>query len=396
MYDDDEGGEEVVDDDDDGVGEDDDDFDGSTVVASGRTSGDDGGESADANDDDEYEVVVEEDGEDDVVATGGNDDGVVDPRDTRSSPPAASEGNGGPGGNATLRAVCEGIPRFFGGGANRTRKGRRAGGRDDNDVRTDDIGATAFKNDEGETAVDSHREDSEGEAAIEARDAGDAECDDDSPNDRLGRHTARAPRPPPFPPPEDHPLPVGPQVTFDESGFIVIDRDTLLPNPDSRQSTSEIDAELGTEAIVDEGESSCRLGVIQARHDSYVSKPRTVPVRWTPRETRGFYDALRQCGTDFGLMQMYCTGRTRMQLKRKFKVESRKNARLIDMALDPKCKVRLGECFVFSGICFVALALSGNILSMARVEYIKVWDRIFSRPMHHTRPPTSRFVGLWR
>jgi hypothetical protein len=32
-----------------------------------------------------------------------------------------------------------------------------------------------------------------------------------------------------------------------------------------------------------------------------------------------------------------------MQLKRKFKVESRKNPRLVDMALDPKCKVKLGE-----------------------------------------------------
>jgi hypothetical protein len=40
-------------------------------------------------------------------------------------------------------------------------------------------------------------------------------------------------------------------------------------------------------------------------------------------------------------MQLYCLGRTRVQLKRKYKIESRVNPRLIDMALDPKCKMRL-------------------------------------------------------
>ena len=142
------------------------------------------------------------------------------------------------------------------------------------------------------------------------------------------------------PPPEP---PIGPQVTFDENGFIVIDQASLLINPESRQSTSQIDAELGGDAVIEEGENDGRLGAIQARYDAFTTNPRTVPTRWSAKETRAFYDALRQCGTDFGLVQMFCVGRTRMQLKRKFKVESRKNPRLVDMALDPKCKVKLGE-----------------------------------------------------
>ncbi len=137
---------------------------------------------------------------------------------------------------------------------------------------------------------------------------------------------------------------VGPQVTVDEHGTIVIAQDSLLPNPENRQSTTEIDQELlGGGSVIDEGETPSHLGAIQARYDSYTAVPRTVPVRWSVRETKDFYNALRQCGTDFSLMQMFCLGRTRDQLKRKFKVESRKNARLVDMALDPKCHVKLGK-----------------------------------------------------
>jgi transcription factor TFIIIB component B'' len=131
-----------------------------------------------------------------------------------------------------------------------------------------------------------------------------------------------------------------PQVTVDANGLIVIEQASLLPNPESRQTTAQIDAELGN-TVVDEGETTDRLGAIESRYDSYTSVPRTTPARWSAKETRSFYNALRQCGTDFELMQMYCLGRTRVQLKRKYKIESRTNPRLVDMALDPKCKMRL-------------------------------------------------------
>jgi transcription factor TFIIIB component B'' len=131
-----------------------------------------------------------------------------------------------------------------------------------------------------------------------------------------------------------------PQVTVDANGLIVIEQASLLPNPESRQTTAQIDAELGN-TVIDEGETTDRLGAIESRYDSYTNVPRTTPARWSAKETRSFYNALRQCGTDFELMQMYCLGRTRVQLKRKYKIESRTNPRLVDMALDPKCKMRL-------------------------------------------------------
>ena len=132
----------------------------------------------------------------------------------------------------------------------------------------------------------------------------------------------------------------GPQVKVNEQGEIVIEQESLLPNPETRQSTAQIDQELGG-TVIDEGETPSQLGAIQARYDSYTSQPRQIPTRWSVNETKSFYRALRQCGTDFSMMEMFLVGRTRSQLKRKFKIESRKNARLIDMALNPRQKVRL-------------------------------------------------------
>lgn len=54
---------------------------------------------------------------------------------------------------------------------------------------------------------------------------------------------------------------------------------------------------------------------------------------WTPKETVRFYRALNQCGTDFSMMQKFFPGRTRQELKSKFKREDRKNPDLISKAL---------------------------------------------------------------
>mmetsp|Transcript_624 Transcript_624/g.1422 ORF Transcript_624/g.1422 Transcript_624/m.1422 type:complete len:352 (-) Transcript_624:195-1250(-) len=140
--------------------------------------------------------------------------------------------------------------------------------------------------------------------------------------------------------PED----VAPQVEVDASGNIIVAQDSLLANPESRVASHLIDAELGgSAAVVDEGEStSNRLGIINSRHDDYRTGEKADcgsgrSRRWGVAETRAFYQALRSCGTDFGMMMMgYFPERTRPQLKRKFKMESRKNARLVDMCLDPK------------------------------------------------------------
>ena len=129
----------------------------------------------------------------------------------------------------------------------------------------------------------------------------------------------------------------GPQVEI-INGEIVISQKSLPSHPETRTSTDQIDKEFGT---VVEDETPTQLGAVQAKYDSYMTKPRAKSKRWSVEETKAFYRALRQCGTDFSMMQMFLEGRTRGQLKSKYKLELRKNGRLVDMALDPKSKLKL-------------------------------------------------------
>ncbi|KAL9183984.1 hypothetical protein ACHAXT_002070 [Thalassiosira profunda] len=136
---------------------------------------------------------------------------------------------------------------------------------------------------------------------------------------------------------EKPPQPTGPQVELDSAGRISVAAASLLPNPAARPTTLAIDAELGE--VVEDATPSL-LGAVNARYDSY-AKPRQKPARWDADETRAWYRALRQCGTDFGMMAAFLPGRTRAQLKRKYKSEGRRHPKLVDMALDPRSRVRL-------------------------------------------------------
>ena len=76
---------------------------------------------------------------------------------------------------------------------------------------------------------------------------------------------------------------------------------------------------------------------VSATYTSFTARQR--PQHWGLDETRTFYGALRQCGTDFTLMTGFFPaasgrrGRTRRQLKSKFLAESRKNPKLVNLAL---------------------------------------------------------------
>lgn len=55
--------------------------------------------------------------------------------------------------------------------------------------------------------------------------------------------------------------------------------------------------------------------------------------QWTKSETYRFYKCLMNLGTDFSMIGQYFPGRTRAQIKRKYKTEERKNPDLINGAL---------------------------------------------------------------
>ena len=75
------------------------------------------------------------------------------------------------------------------------------------------------------------------------------------------------------------------------------------------------------------------LTIVNADYTSFTN--RTKPSLWTHDETKLFYEALRQVGTDFMLMAEFFKNRNRKQLKRKYQKELVSNPDLIDKALHP-------------------------------------------------------------
>eukprot|EP00607_Mallomonas_marina_P008887 CAMPEP_0182421530 /NCGR_PEP_ID=MMETSP1167-20130531/6958_1 /TAXON_ID=2988 /ORGANISM="Mallomonas Sp, Strain CCMP3275" /LENGTH=357 /DNA_ID=CAMNT_0024598773 /DNA_START=165 /DNA_END=1238 /DNA_ORIENTATION=+ len=80
-------------------------------------------------------------------------------------------------------------------------------------------------------------------------------------------------------------------------------------------------------------------GYPTARYSSFLNRPKLMG--WSIEETRRFYQALRQCGTDFSLMQAFFPGRTRRHLKLKFFREEKQFPELMKAILRAKSPLEL-------------------------------------------------------
>jgi hypothetical protein len=65
--------------------------------------------------------------------------------------------------------------------------------------------------------------------------------------------------------------------------------------------------------------------------------------RWSIADTRRFYQCLRECGTNFQFIVQLMPGRTRRQVKAKFKKEERERPDLVDQALNSSLPLGLDE-----------------------------------------------------
>lgn len=121
------------------------------------------------------------------------------------------------------------------------------------------------------------------------------------------------------------------------NGEIVIKESSMIVG--GRRTTEEVDRELEGAVVEEENEG------ITATYNSFTKRQKTS--RWTVEETKNFFLALRQCGTDFSTMESFFTGedgttkRTRKQLKSKYLRETKKNLKLIDMAMNPAVQLPL-------------------------------------------------------
>ncbi|KAF6771237.1 hypothetical protein AHF37_08787 [Paragonimus kellicotti] len=132
------------------------------------------------------------------------------------------------------------------------------------------------------------------------------------------------PETPPLP--NDEPTPsfdmLAPQLRLDADGNIVIDETSLMV------SLPETPANASNVRRVSED-----TGILSVTYKSFRPPPEKSGGRWKGRETVRFYRALSTIGPDFYLMTTMFPNRTRTELKRKFKRESRTNPYLVNQAL---------------------------------------------------------------
>lgn len=113
---------------------------------------------------------------------------------------------------------------------------------------------------------------------------------------------------------------ITPCIKVGADGKIIIDQETLTLNETGLEEKRE---ELAKSKVIEE--SAFR---------SYSYKRKQQPSKqWTKDETLKFYKCLMNLGTDFSMIEQYFPGRTRAQIKRKYKTEEKKNPQLINGAL---------------------------------------------------------------
>jgi hypothetical protein len=138
--------------------------------------------------------------------------------------------------------------------------------------------------------------------------------------------------PPPPPPPEEDLAPAGPQVKIVD-GEIVLQESSMVV-PTARKTVQEVEEEY-QHVVEEEGHTT----IVGASYNSFVTRRK--PQHWAVAETKLFYHALRQVGSDFVTMNAFFPNRTRKQLKKKFQRENIKNPHLIQLSLEPRNKLKL-------------------------------------------------------
>jgi len=117
------------------------------------------------------------------------------------------------------------------------------------------------------------------------------------------------------------------------NGEIVILESSLYVDG-QRKTTEELDEELLPEIHEDDTQLNATYGSFR-----HVRKA----VKWGVEDTKQFYFALRQCGTDFEMMAKFFKkgDKDRKHLKKKYKKELRFNEHLVDLALSNRLELDL-------------------------------------------------------
>jgi Myb DNA-binding like len=136
-------------------------------------------------------------------------------------------------------------------------------------------------------------------------------------------------------------------------------------------------------------EEESQLAIINATCTSFLPEHKQrASNTWNACETLLYYRALRQVGTDFGMMEAYFRNegqiqeqqekkdkskvirpRTRKQLKRKYQMELVKNPALVEKAMQPDAKLNIGTIDLISNVGINTIPLE-IVLSMFMFNFV--------------------------
>lgn len=123
-----------------------------------------------------------------------------------------------------------------------------------------------------------------------------------------------------------------PQPQVNPSNF---DNSSELNNEEERFTFDEDENENG-EAFEEQTTNQVEDSTVYFNYQTYMEK--TPRVRWSKEDTELFYEAIRQFGSDFSMIQQLFPGRTRTQVRLKYKKEEQRYPSRVHDALTNRSK----------------------------------------------------------
>ncbi|XP_019181187.1 PREDICTED: transcription factor TFIIIB component B'' isoform X2 [Ipomoea nil] len=114
-----------------------------------------------------------------------------------------------------------------------------------------------------------------------------------------------------------------------------VDNSSELNNEEERFTFDEDENENG-EAFEEQTTNEVEDSTVYFNYQTYMEK--TPRVRWSKEDTEVFYEAIRQFGSDFSMIQQLFPGRTRAQIRLKYKKEERRHPSRVHDALTNRSK----------------------------------------------------------
>lgn len=120
-----------------------------------------------------------------------------------------------------------------------------------------------------------------------------------------------------------------PQLKLTATGNISLDHESTVVDRHQHQEANREEREVVEEEVYSKVINSASFSLRERAE------------RWDVQETEEFYNAISMWGTDFNLIAQMMPGRTRRQVRSKFKLEERKNPAKIHLAILRKLPVKM-------------------------------------------------------